>query len=328
MTEHQPNQSVDILPVAEETNLQPSNYGLSLTTHVVLGIPVQSKAQAKKVTRLLWIAMGWMVMVSIDHSVSIDYLNSNSKDLYNCRQYNAAANGDSDKVANTNNTTYSNFLLAGYIISWVVAIAIPCIGYSGAKRRLRGHINVFRVFGGCFACISCYVTIDNFISAYRAANLSEDYFDKVHESCARLARAAELKYITFGVISLLLASTQCLAFGFASQIYNDTVFWTSSDNIRGIAGRVVPLNEEQMTNLEDQSHSVPFARMELQENRTVNLVPLSTSMTVGEMAAATNVNSLTTQNQGVNINFDGGSEKNESIPQAKVVTSPISSRRR
>ena len=254
----------EILPVAQEaTDTQTrSSPQLLNETHVVLGIPVQSLEQADKVRRLLWISFGWMSMVTIDHSCSIHYSNVNAKDLYECRQVTASESGRPSTT--TDPETYANFVLAGYIFSWVIGLAIPCIGYSGAKKRLRGHINVFRVFGGCFSFISWIVTIDNFMAAYSASNLSQEYFDQAHDSCARLATDAELIHIVFGVISMMLAMTQCAAFGFAHSVYNDGEFWNNPLPIRGIGPTPISIRSHEMEELEAQSHQVPFARVELQ----------------------------------------------------------------
>ena len=205
--------SHDPIPVAlVETSGEQDN-NTSPVHYVIMGIPVQSYEQRQKVSRLLFIAVLWMLLVCVDHTVNINYSLKNGKDLHLCRQIQARLQGRS---YNSDYTTFMNVTLVAYVISWGVALSIPCIGYTGAKRRRKGHINMFRVFGGCFGGISVMVSIDNISSAVSSATLSQANFDQMHESCRRLEQDAKVSYIIFGAISLLLACTQFAAFVFAS----------------------------------------------------------------------------------------------------------------
>ena len=286
-TEVQPNRT-EILPIASYANAPAFTPDVHF---VVMGIPVQSTAQAKKISRLLWIAFGWFIFVCIDHSASIHYSAINSKDLYDCQKITAAANGQGS--TNTGDSEqYNTFVLVGYVLSWIVATSIPCIGYSGAKRRLRGHINVFRVFGGCFACISTLVAVDNFLNAHKISIMTEEYLDQVHESCARLAVNAEPIHIAFGCISLLLAVTQFSAFVFANQVYYDLEFWG-----------ITPVDNEGSDDLEEghvQSHQVPFARIELRQPLS-NLLPLDLdgSMTEEDLTVTAGISDIPTAKEVV-----------------------------
>ena len=241
------------IPVAQEH----SDDGV---IHVVMGIPVQSAEQAHKITRLLRISFAWMIMVTIDHSAAIHYSQMHAKDLHTCRQVNAAANGQ--RTSTSDYDTYRFFVIIGYVLSWLVALGIPCIGYSGAKRRLRGHINVFRIFGGCFGGMSVFVTIDNFMHAARARYYTEAYYHTIHPACARLAIDAEVTYSIFTVISLGLTITQVLAAVFANTVYYDYEFWENRA-IHGRVGVAPVLSVEDVTDVEAQTTRVPFARIEL-----------------------------------------------------------------
>jgi hypothetical protein len=311
MTEAQPNRT-EILPIASYANTPASTHAntpASTPVHfVVMGIPVQSLLQAKKISRLLWIAFGWFIFVCIDHSASIHYSTINAKDLYDCQKITAAANGQGS--TNTGDSEqYNSFVLVGYVLSWIVATSIPCIGYSGAKRKLRGHINVFRVFGGCFACISTLVAVDNFLNAHKISIMTEEYLDQVHESCARLAVNAEPIHIAFGCISLLLAVTQFSAFVFANQVYYDLEFWG-----------ITPVDNEDSDDLEVGGHvqsvQVPFARIELRQPLS-NLLPLDLdgSMTEEDLTII------------AGINNGGGAGGGADIPTAKEVVAPPPTRR-
>jgi hypothetical protein len=256
------------IPIAQEL----ARIGLPAPyTYLVVGIPVQSIDQARKVQRLLWISLAWMIMVSIDHTASILYSNMHARDLHNCRTATVQA---SDSPRSTDYQTYTSLVLVGYIISWCVAIAIPCIGYTGARRRLRGHINVFRLFGGCFAGISIIVTLDNLLSALRAGSLTEEYYNSIHASCRNLAINAEITYSIFGFISFLLAMTQCTAFSFANTVYNDIDFWSQNVRIHPApAPAIIPQNE--MEDSEGQTTRVPFASIELNQPYPPNLRSLT-----------------------------------------------------
>jgi len=157
---------------------------------------------------------------------------------------------------------------------------------------LRGHINVFRVFGGCFACISTLVAVDNFLNAHKISIMTEEYLDQVHESCARLAVNAEPIHIAFGCISLLLAVTQFSAFVFANQVYYDLEFWG-----------ITPVDNEDSDDLEEghvQSHQVPFARIELRQPLS-NLLPLDLdgSMTEEDLTVTAGISDIPTAKEVV-----------------------------
>lgn len=305
--------SQDPIPVACE-----DDDNARTVPYVIMGIPVQSFEQRQKISRMLYIAVLWMLLVSVDHTANINYSSVNGRDLHLCRQIQARSQGRSYE---TDYDNYSRITVVAYIISWGVALLIPCIGYTGAKRRRRGHINVFRVFGGCFAGVSVLVAIDNISAAVSSASLSEANFDRMHESCRRLAQDAKVSYLIFGIISLLLACTQFAAFVVANRVYNDYEFWTSSVQ-NGIAPAPVSLRRDQLNDSEAQTRRVPFARIEITQPSPRNLRPLH-----GRLRSAVVVPSHD-EHDAEDLHLQSGNKRNDqheddnTIPTAKEVVAP------
>ena len=174
---------------------------------------------------------------------------------------------------------------------------------------------MFRVFGGCFAGVSVLVAIDNISAAVSSASLSQANFDRMHESCRRLAQDAKVSYSIFGVISLLLACTQLAAFVVANRVYNDYEFWTNSVQ-NGIAPAPVSLRRDQLNDLEAQSRRVPFAHIEITQPFPRNLRPLH-----GRLRSAVVVPSHAEDLQsGTKMNDQH--EDDNTIPTAKEVVAP------
>ena len=132
------------LPVAQETVVAP---------FVVMGIPLQTREQARSVKHLMTIAIVWLVLVSIDTLCQLVYSLENSEDYHTCRLRTVPHQHDAQRDEIGDLDTYRRYTVIAYAFSFIVAVSIPLIGYVGARKRLRSHINV------SFVSLSlCFIT--------------------------------------------------------------------------------------------------------------------------------------------------------------------------
>ena len=116
----------------EAANIPPQH---QIASYVVMGIPVQLLSQKIRVRNLMVVALVWSFLVLVDQTSQLAYTVSNFQQTRECYENQTLA----DTEGGSEDLT---LIYITFIPSVIVGAGIPLLGYFGALRRYKAHINV------------------------------------------------------------------------------------------------------------------------------------------------------------------------------------------